>query len=52
MSIAPLLLMNRIIGLYCESATSSKNNDNYIACWTTLDTAIYSASVVDVATVS
>jgi len=52
MLIAPLLSMNRIIGLYCGSAASSKNDDNYIVCWTALDIAIYSASVVNVATVS
>jgi len=52
MSIAPLLSMNRVIGLCCGSAASSKNDDNYIVCWTALDIAIYSASVVDVATVS
>jgi len=52
MSIAPLLSMNRVIGLCCGSTAFSKNDNNYIVCWTALDIAIYSASVVDVATVS
>jgi len=52
MLIALLLLINRVIGLCCRSAASSKNDDNHIAYWTALNTAIYSASVIDVATVS
>jgi len=44
--------MKIVTGHFCGRETSSKKDDNHIACCTTCDMAIYSASVVDVATVS
>ena len=51
-SIDPLLLMKIVTGFFCGRETSSKKNDNHIACCTVHDMTIYSASVVDVTTVS
>jgi len=41
MSIAPLLLMNKIIDLCYENVASSKNGDNHIAYWTALFKNMY-----------
>ena len=52
MLIAPLLLINNVIGFFWKSDVLLKKNDSHMACWTAWEIAIYLASVIDVTIVS
>ena len=48
MLITPLLSKNSMIDCFCRRDILSKKNDNYIICYTVMNTAIYFASVITV----
>jgi len=52
MLIDPLLSMKMVTRHFCSRDASSKKNNSYIACYTALETGIYSTLIVDITTIS